>query len=282
MNTTTNPSDVNYEDELWRPLTRRADYSVSSYGRVRRDTPAAGTKVGHIVSVKKISSGEVRIQIGGHGTITVAELVLEAFVGPCPAGMSVVYLDRNQSNIRLDNLKWGDPDEGGPSWKPVVGYEDHYEVSDDGQVRRIGRVAGATVGRVLKQKRLKPWGHRSVQLQQYGEGRWLCVHRLVLEAHGGPCPDGMECRHLDGNSENNHVSNLKWGTHKENGQDMVRHGRSRKGHRRYNSKLVEEDVRTIRRLHLEGKSVKEIACSFPVSWQNIKHIVSNESWKHVK
>ena len=45
------------------------------------------------------------------------------------------------------------------------------------------------------------------------------IHRLVLESFVGPCPDGMETRHLDGNRENNHFQNLCWGTHSENMKD---------------------------------------------------------------
>lgn len=50
------------------------------------------------------------------------------------------------------------------------------------------------------------------------------IHRLVLQAFVGPCPDGSECRHLDGNPRNNRLENLCWGTRKENTADSVRHG----------------------------------------------------------
>ena len=45
------------------------------------------------------------------------------------------------------------------------------------------------------------------------------VHRLVLEAFVGPCPEGMECRHLEGDTANNALSNLAWGTPQENAAD---------------------------------------------------------------
>jgi len=47
---------------------------------------------------------------------------------------------------------------------------------------------------------------------------------MVLEAFVGPCPEGMECCHRDGNPANNHVGNLYWGTRSENLYDAVRHG----------------------------------------------------------
>jgi hypothetical protein len=50
------------------------------------------------------------------------------------------------------------------------------------------------------------------------------VHRLVLAAFVGPCPEGMEVRHLDGNPANTRLANLRYGTHSENELDKVRHG----------------------------------------------------------
>jgi hypothetical protein len=50
------------------------------------------------------------------------------------------------------------------------------------------------------------------------------VHCAVLEAFVGPCPPGKECRHLDGNGQNNKLQNLKWGTRLENVQDSIKHG----------------------------------------------------------
>lgn len=42
------------------------------------------------------------------------------------------------------------------------------------------------------------------------------AHRLICEAFHGPCPNGMECIHIDEDASNNKPTNLKWGTHKEN------------------------------------------------------------------
>jgi hypothetical protein len=40
----------------------------------------------------------------------------------------------------------------------------------------------------------------------------------------GPCPAGLEIRHLNGNATDNHLSNLTYGTKSENELDRVRHG----------------------------------------------------------
>lgn len=51
------------------------------------------------------------------------------------------------------------------------------------------------------------------------------VAPLVLEAFVGPRPRGTECCHWDGDPTNDALSNLRWGTSKENSADQMRHGR---------------------------------------------------------
>lgn len=109
-------------------------------------------------------------------------------------------------------------------------FEDRYEVSNEGEIRSlpvtVRRGRGGTYlhpGRVLRQG-AKRYGHRYVVLKVGGKPTHMHVHRAVLTAFVGPCPPGMECRHLDGNAANNHLSNLVWGTPAENRQDIIRHG----------------------------------------------------------
>lgn len=111
-------------------------------------------------------------------------------------------------------------------WLPVVGYEGLYEVSDLGNVRSLdGTRAGRKFrGRVLK-PRSRHAGHQAVDLSTPGR-RWsVDVHRLVLSAFVGPCPEGMEGCHNDGDPTNNRLGNLRWDTHRANMQDRITHGR---------------------------------------------------------
>ena len=108
-------------------------------------------------------------------------------------------------------------------WLSVPGYEGRYEVSDQGTVRTLRRPR-------VKGGPLKPWagewGHLHVNLRRDGQQKQWAVHRLVALIFIGPCPDGLEVRHLDGNPANNAVDNLAYGTHAENMQDMIAHGTS--------------------------------------------------------
>lgn len=72
-----------------------------------------------------------------------------------------------------------------PIVKPVMNHPG-YTISDEGVLR-------SPYGRRLAEKP-SPLGYHTTILA----GRRVQVHRLVLEAFVGPCPPGMECRHLDG------------------------------------------------------------------------------------
>lgn len=107
-------------------------------------------------------------------------------------------------------------------WLPICGYEGHYQVSNHGRVKSLKR---------KKPMLLKLFqahaGHLCVSLYKDGRLKQAFVHRLVLNAFVGPCPDeGLMCRHLNGDPADNRVENLAWGTAKQNAEDMVRHGTS--------------------------------------------------------
>lgn len=68
------------------------------------------------------------------------------------------------------------------------------------------------------------YGHQVVDLYINGKIRHRYVAVLVAEAFI-PNPNNYpEVCHKDGNPYNNHVSNLKWGSHADNMRDAIRHG----------------------------------------------------------
>jgi hypothetical protein len=107
------------------------------------------------------------------------------------------------------------------------------------------------------------------------------LHRLMLLTFVGPCPEGMECRHLDGDPWNNCLANLRWGTRKENGEDKVRHGTSLVGTKNGNVRLNEDSVRDIRRLRRLGYRYRDIAKLHDVDFSTVAQIVLRKTWKHV-
>lgn len=111
-------------------------------------------------------------------------------------------------------------------WRPVVGWEKYYEVSSQGRVRSLDRLApignglAMRPGRVLQMPEDRK-GYPQVHLHAEGIGRTRRIHTLVSAAFIGPLIPGMVIRHLDGNPANNHVANLAHGTPLENSHDAI-------------------------------------------------------------
>lgn len=93
-----------------------------------------------------------------------------------------------------------------------------YEISEMGQVRTIA------TGRIRK-AHLDRDGYLRLGLWREGKTVTRYVHRLVLTTFVGPCPDGMEGCHNDGDKLNNCSSNLRWDTHQANMDDLSRSDR---------------------------------------------------------
>lgn len=134
-------------------------------------------------------------------------------------------------------------------------------------------------------KRLKPIvkrGYSKVTLSIGGKSREFHLHRLVLLAFVGPCPGGMEaCHGPDFNRLNCHLTNLRWDTRRSNTRDRDQAGRTARGSRVGNSRLMEDDIPRIRSLHLEGKNAPWIAREYRVATRTIVLVLSGETWKHV-
>ena len=102
-------------------------------------------------------------------------------------------------------------------WKPVVGYEGLYEVSNYGRVKSkytSTRITD-TKNKIMKQK-YDTRGYFRVNLTKNGKQKNLLVSRLVAMAFV-PNPKNLPMvGHDDDNKENNHVSNLYWTDAAEN------------------------------------------------------------------
>lgn len=103
------------------------------------------------------------------------------------------------------------------TWLPVVGYEDRYIVSDHGRVFSLR--AGVMLAPCVNKG-----GYQQVSLTDGTTKTSLLVHRLVLEAFVGPCPEGQEALHGAAGQDINTPENLRWGTRTENNRDLILHG----------------------------------------------------------
>lgn len=169
-------------------------------------------------------------------------------------------------------------------WKDVVGYEGLYLISNHGIVRSIPR--RTTGGGILKRLKQSS-GHLFVGLSKNGKEKHHRIGRLVLEAFVGPCPDNMECCHNDGNPDNDHISNLRWDTHKSNMADMKIHGTFSLppvhfGSDNNNAKLNAQDIITIRKLLMNNIKIAKIAKLFKVHESTIYRIRNKKLWRNLQ
>lgn len=116
-------------------------------------------------------------------------------------------------------------------WKPVVGFENLYQVSDFGRVKRIPlkfKIVGVKNRReTMLRPEINKWGYAAVSLSYGKVKKMKTVHRVLMEAHV-PNPENKRCiNHLDGNKLNNNIDNLEWCTHSENSMHASRMGKMR-------------------------------------------------------
>lgn len=116
-------------------------------------------------------------------------------------------------------------------WRSVRDWEGIYEVANFGMVRSLDRVLETSRGpRRYKGKILTPSpnpvdGRLQLTFSAPGRGlKTVKVHKLVAEAFLGPCPEGMEVLHNNGNHLDNRAANMRYGTHLENMHDAIAHG----------------------------------------------------------
>lgn len=160
-------------------------------------------------------------------------------------------------------------------WLPIADVTG-YEVSNFGRVRSLP--GGKRHVCVLKLHSIPGTGYLQVQPTVRGRNKKIYVHRLVLEAFVGPCPEGMECRHLNGNPKDNRLVNLCWGTRKENQADRRLHGTAGTGEQHSQAKLTEMAVREIRCTKGRG-SGNALARKFGVAPSVISRIRKGLLWR---
>lgn len=161
-----------------------------------------------------------------------------------------------------------------------LAWAEGYMVGADGSVwscRRPGRPGGLTG----EWRRLSPWmgttGYFHATLRVGGRFRHYKVHRLVLGAFVGPCPEGLECCHNDGDRRNNSIGNLRWDTRESNIRDRTKHGRLPGGELHPTAKLSDAEVLAIRAEYCpkkRGSSQYDLAEKYGVTQGHISILVN--------
>jgi len=182
------------------------------------------------------------------------------------------------------------------NWRPVVGLDGFYEVSDLGRVRIVKSRHISHEGRIMKPYR-RANGYMDIQLCRLGKRKRFFVHRLVASAFIGPCPPLYEVNHKDLDKSNNGASNLEYLTRSENEKHAARFGRLARGDDHFarrspellcrgeshgRSKLTGRDVLEIRNRYSRKEATQqELADQIGVSRALVARIVRYEIWTHI-
>jgi hypothetical protein len=152
-------------------------------------------------------------------------------------------------------------------WKNIPGFELKYAVSDRGRVYSFANKGW----RFLTPRVRRNSGHVSVALngvkQRY-------IHELVLTTFVGPCPPGMQARHLNGVPNYNWLDNLEWNTPGVNVVDKKHHD-GQKG------KLLIGEVISIKQSLALGVKRCDLAKEYGVSYSTIRCIANGQNHAEV-
>ncbi len=150
-------------------------------------------------------------------------------------------------------------------WKPLLGFEAYYEVSNSGRVRRIKAANGTRIGRILNPATDKD-GYATLNLSCDGVLSRLRLGRAVALAFV-PNPLGLpEVNHINLEKLDNYSANLEWVTTPQNQRT------------RSNVKLNQNAAALIREAHSLGVGLKKLTYRFNVSRAQVGRILRNESW----
>jgi hypothetical protein len=107
-------------------------------------------------------------------------------------------------------------------WKPVVGFEGLYEVSNIGRVKSLVRKEPHIMAR-------RPLGglgkYLATPLASNGRTKYCLVHRLVAEAFIENKDEKPCVNHINNKADDNRAVNLEWVTYRENTEHGLREGR---------------------------------------------------------
>jgi hypothetical protein len=112
------------------------------------------------------------------------------------------------------------------------------------------------------------------------------VHRMMLKAFKPTDNDALESRHLDGNRTNNVITNLEWGTSKQNAADKEKYGMApwqklQRGESP-NAKMTPDTIREMRALYAVGNiSHSGLVKKFGVCESVVARILNRQAWTWV-
>ena len=155
----------------------------------------------------------------------------------------------------------------------------NYLVREDGRIFSTHRFDKDGNPKEIKQ-RLNPDGYYSISVGKQESRSQKTVHKIVADTFIPSNDKSLEVDHKDNDRTHNELSNLQRITHAENVKKIPIERRSecRKGSKNGRAKLCEQDVKSIRRMFVEGYTKAELARQFNCGWTTIQHIIKGDTW----
>lgn len=172
--------------------------------------------------------------------------------------------------------------------KPIKGFENLYEISDDGYIYTLERkMPTPTTTYTLKERCSKGYkdkkGYLRFDFRRRG-GKCVPVHRLVAEAFLPNPENKPQVNHINGDKTDNRVENLEWCTNGENQIHAFKFGLQKGAFKHHNSKLTLEQVLDIKNNCIIGSKkygMQTFAKKYGVSTKSVQQIMAGKSYKYI-
>lgn len=154
-------------------------------------------------------------------------------------------------------------------WKYIDGYNGKYQVSNIGNVRSFYKSEHGTPLKIMTLER-HGLPYRFVSLFFKGKRKTAYIHRLIAlsfipNINKKPCID-----HINGNTLDNRIENLRWVTYKENNNNPLTRMKHMYNKRYYNTQIPVREMNVKGEIIANFYSLKDAERKTGIPYQNIK------------
>jgi len=171
---------------------------------------------------------------------------------------------------------------GDKTMKAIPNCPGYYANTEGSIFSDCKRIPNQPQGLIKLKQSMDSYGYLVITIRNNPKKRQGKVHRLIAQTF---LPNPLSyplVRHLDDNKQNNHISNLAWGTPRDNSSDMIKNGGSLKGTKNHEAKLNATQVQVIRYTAKTGKMTQQaITDNFGITKGHVNNIIARRVWKHV-